>query len=135
MLRLILLLRTQGIQGLTPSAQPAAAPGQADAAPAAPQSPTAPQPTATCTAPFLTDLTGGDSGEEVRRVQVFLNTYAGASIPTTGFYGRQTSDALVKFQETYFDEILGPWNFSAGTGIWGPTSRAKANQLMGCTNT
>jgi hypothetical protein len=50
-----------------------------------------------------------NDGEQVRRLQTFLNQYEGESLPITGFYGPMTRRALERFQSKYFEDILLPW--------------------------
>lgn len=72
------------------------------------------------------------SGNNIVRLQVFLNEHAGAKLPITGYYYTQTRAAVTAFQEKYREQILSPLGFTRGTGFWGPASRAFANKLVGC---
>jgi hypothetical protein len=87
---------------------------------------------------FTTNFRQGQSGAEVMQIQKFLNTMAdtrvaasGAGSPgnETSFFGPATAAAVRKFQEKYAADILTPVGLSAGTGYWGPSTRAKANAL------
>lgn len=89
---------------------------------------------------FSEDLSTGDSGEEARLVQVFINEVvpgiqvaeSGAGSPgnETDYYGSLTAAAVSEFQEQYSAEVLDPVNLSSGSGYWGPSSRAHANTLL-----
>ncbi len=82
---------------------------------------------------FTKELNYGDRGREVWYLQVFLknqgiNIYPEGKI--TGYFGRLTKAAVIRFQQKYKEEILAPWGFTRGTGIIGRTTRAKINQLI-----
>ena len=79
----------------------------------------------------------GNTGGEVMWVQQFLNNHdaqvaaSGAGSPgnETDYFGSRTKAAVAAFQNMYAADILAPVGLSAGTGYWGPSSRAKANAL------
>ncbi|MCG2690344.1 peptidoglycan-binding protein, partial [Candidatus Parcubacteria bacterium] len=80
-----------------------------------------------------TNLKLGSSGEAVRLLQTWLAkdlaVYPEGII--SGYFGSLTKAAVIKFQEKYKADILDPWNFTSGTGIVGPTTRAKLSELFG----
>lgn len=92
-----------------------------------------------CETEFNSDLSMGDSGSEVMQLQVFLNEQvdglevasSGAGSPgnETEHFGSLTQAAVIDFQEKYASEVLAPHDLTSGTGYWGRTSRAKANEL------
>ncbi len=85
--------------------------------------------------PFNTDLEPGDRGDAVKRLQIFLNnqelgvTERGEE---TNLYGARTELAVEAFQEKYADEILIPLNLTKGTGVFGPSTRKKVNNMQLC---
>lgn len=91
----------------------------------------------TCDYLFTQDLSMGADSAEVMQVQKFLNgkgfmvASAGAGSPgmETTYFGSLTSAAVAAFQNAYASEILAPVGLTAGTGYWGPSTRAKANML------
>lgn len=93
-----------------------------------------------CPYVWTRSLGQGSTGTDVMRLQKFLNMSAdtrlaisGAGSPglETQYYGPITAAAVAKFQTKYRAEILAPLGLSNATGYFGPSSRAKANQL--CT--
>jgi hypothetical protein len=86
---------------------------------------------------FTQSLKKGSTGGEVMWVQKFLNnhgamvTASGAGSPgnETSTFGPATAAAVKKFQEANAADILTPVGLTAGTGNWGPSTRAKANAL------
>lgn len=71
----------------------------------------------------------GMTGEDVRALQTFLNTQ-GFKVSTTSYFGPITKNAVTKFQELYFDDILKPQGLKKGSGIYGPSTRAKVLQIQ-----
>jgi hypothetical protein len=77
--------------------------------------------------------------DDVKRLQMFLNqdsetrlSEKGAGSPgqETMYFGKKTRNAVIRFQEKYFDEVLKPWNFKRGTGYVGDSTLAKINSLI-----
>ncbi len=95
-------------------------------------------PSMTCN--FTRNLTTGDTGADVKALQEFLNAQGytvatvGAGSPgnETEYFGPATAGAVAAFQEAYASEILAPLGLTAGTGYFGASTRAKANEL--CTD-
>ena len=56
-------------------------------------------------------LKSGDSGEDIRCLQRFLN-----------WSGPLTANALIKWQNANAFQVLTPIGLTAGTGFWGPMS-------------
>lgn len=86
---------------------------------------------------FTQSLKKGSTGGEVMWVQKFLNSHgaqvaaSGAGSPgnETSTFGPATAAAVKKFQELHAADVLTPVGLTAGTGNWGPSTRAKANAL------
>jgi hypothetical protein len=87
---------------------------------------------------FLRNLQVGSRGEDVRNLQVFLNTNgftvsdsgAGARGSETILFGTKTKQALIRFQNYYKDKILTPLGLQNGTGYFGPSTRNFVNSLI-----
>jgi peptidoglycan hydrolase-like protein with peptidoglycan-binding domain len=89
-------------------------------------------------ATFSRDLEWGMSGEDVRRLQVILNSDPGTRIAESGigspgnetdYFGEKTTDAVRRFQEKYRNEVLTPGGFTSSTGYVGPLTRTKLEEL------
>ncbi len=87
---------------------------------------------------FQRDLHLGDQGEDVRRLQIFLNGH-GAPVAETGvgsrgrettLYGQKTQRAVAAFQTLHQAEVLSPVKLVRGTGIFYKTTRELANALV-----
>jgi peptide/nickel transport system substrate-binding protein len=85
---------------------------------------------------FTKNLEFGDKGNEVEKLQKclakFSDIYPSGEI--TGYFGKQTREAVIKFQEKYRKDVLDPWNFSKGTGIVSKTTRKKLNEVCNQPN-
>ncbi|MDO8604103.1 MAG: IPT/TIG domain-containing protein [bacterium] len=89
-------------------------------------------------ATFTRTLSLGMRGDDVRALQVFLNTDSDTRVAESGvgsvgnetsYFGAGTKRGLVKFQEKYRAEILTPNGLPFGTGIFGPKTREKIKAL------
>ena len=88
---------------------------------------------------FLRNLSLGNTGEDVRQLQIFLNVDPDTRVALTGlgspgnettYFGTLTKNAVAAFQEKYKTEILFPLNLSKGTGYLGESTRNKLNALF-----
>ncbi|MES2023148.1 MAG: peptidoglycan-binding domain-containing protein [Patescibacteria group bacterium] len=80
----------------------------------------------------------GSKGEEVKRLQEFLNTH-GYIVATTGAgsighettsFEAATKNALMKLQQDHFSEILTPQGLKGPTGIFAKWSKDYANSVL-----
>lgn len=89
-------------------------------------------------------LRQGSTGADVKELQVLLNkdpetriAASGAGSPgrETSSFGALTRQAVIKFQSKYADEVLYSVGLSFPTGVVGPQTRNKLNQLFGSNTT
>jgi peptide/nickel transport system substrate-binding protein len=80
---------------------------------------------------FTKNLSYGAKGKEVENLQKclakFEDVYPERKI--TGYFGKKTKKAVIRFQEKYPDEILKPAGLTQGNGRVGPLTRAKLNEV------
>lgn len=85
---------------------------------------------------FTRNLRQGDRGEDVKRLQQFLNTN-GFLVAKTGMgspgkespvFGPALQRALARFQEAHPETLLTPFGLKKGTGIFGTQTRLLINQ-------
>lgn len=80
---------------------------------------------------FKSRLTKGSKGKEVTELQKclakFPDIYPEGEI--TGYFGEKTKQAVIKFQEKYYEDVLKPWDYTKGTGTVGKSTRAKLNEI------
>ncbi len=93
---------------------------------------------ATSSGTFTRSLTVGSRGEDVKRLQQYLNQ-KGFTISTTGggspgnetdYFGAKTKQAVIKLQNAYKDAILTPAGLSQGTGYFGPSTIKYVNSTL-----
>ena len=80
---------------------------------------------------ITTDLRYGDHGDEARLLQAWLakdrDVYPEGIV--SGWFGPLTRAAVIRFQEKYASDILGPQGLSKGTGIVDGLTRKKLNDM------
>jgi peptidoglycan hydrolase-like protein with peptidoglycan-binding domain len=74
----------------------------------------------------------GDRGENVKKVQQFLNIVRGERLNINGVYGPLTKEATKRFQRAYKKDILSIIQLSFISGNWNAKTRLKANTFLGC---
>ncbi|MDP2910494.1 MAG: ABC transporter substrate-binding protein [bacterium] len=80
---------------------------------------------------FKSKLSSGSQGKEVTELQKclakFEDIYPNGQI--SGYFGAQTEEAVIKFQEKYYQDVLEPYGLSKGTGTVGAGTRKKLNEI------
>ena len=93
---------------------------------------------ASTTPSFLRNLRQGDRGDDVLRLQQFLNTHGfilakagnGSIGNETIVFGPALKRALTRFQEAYISELLPPFGLKNGTGIFREKTRELVNEML-----
>jgi hypothetical protein len=84
---------------------------------------------------FSRTLRLGMKGEDVRQLQIYLNTH-GYPVSTTGagslgketiYFGKATMQALIRFQEAKMAQVLKSLGLTKGTGLFGPATMKVVN--------
>ena len=70
---------------------------------------------------------------EVRKLEAFLNTYEGESLPMNGVYDKRDELAVKRFQEKYRADVLTPWGMNKPSGFVYKTTLDKINKIY-CDN-
>jgi len=87
---------------------------------------------------FERNLRLGDSGPDVKALQVILNANPLTHVASSGpgspgdestYFGFLTKQALIRYQELHSQDILIPAGLASGTGYFGLLSRAFVNSL------
>jgi len=84
---------------------------------------------------FRKDLKLGSQGKEVEELQKCLikALVGGSDIypegKISGYFGKETQKAVIKFQEKYAEDILKPKNLKKGTGVVNKKTRDKLNEI------
>ncbi len=89
---------------------------------------------------FTETLKQGSRGEAVRYLQILLNQDVETTVNSKGrgggagnettFLGEATTQAIIKFQNKYKEEVLLPAHLLIGNGTVGQHTRAKLNSLL-----
>jgi peptidoglycan hydrolase-like protein with peptidoglycan-binding domain len=81
------------------------------------------------------------TGNDVKQLQSFLNeqgftvvkTGPGSPGQETNIFGPATKAALIRFQNTYADDILAPSGLRQGNGVFGPATMKKIQSILNAT--
>ena len=88
---------------------------------------------------FTEDMYNGYNSDQVKMLQIFLNSDTRTIVNTTGpgspsnettYYGNATQNAVERFQTIYKAEILEPLGLSSPTGLVGSRTRSILNQIL-----
>jgi hypothetical protein len=91
-----------------------------------------------CPYSWTRNLQVGSTGNDVLKLQQFLNADPSTEIATSGIgslgnettnYGGRTKQAVAAFQEKYAADVLTPIGLTTGTGAVGTLTRSKLNAL------
>lgn len=75
----------------------------------------------------------GSVGGDIEKIRNFLNQqFPELRLKRTIMYTKAMSNAVKRYQQTYYSDIIIPAGLSQVTGMWARFSVAQANRLMGC---
>lgn len=66
---------------------------------------------------------------EVLKVQYFMNKFEGENLALSSVFDQPTFDAVSRFQDKYFSDILAPWGHTAPTGFVYILTKKKINEI------
>ncbi|MFA6340877.1 MAG: peptidoglycan-binding domain-containing protein [Candidatus Paceibacterota bacterium] len=78
---------------------------------------------------FTRTLNVGSSGRDVMALKKIISLEFNTSIESSATFSEQTKTGVINLQEKYATELLIPNGLSAGTGVVGPSTIGKLNQL------
>lgn len=91
------------------------------------------EPIVVTACPFFKEYVSyGDRGNDVKKIQLFLNIVRGEKLPVSGVYGPLTKAATKRFQQAYKKDVFNILKLSFISGNWNEATRIKANQAIGC---
>jgi peptidoglycan hydrolase-like protein with peptidoglycan-binding domain len=74
----------------------------------------------------------GDTGETVKKIQMFLNVVQGERLPVSGVFGPLTRAAVKRFQLAYKKDFFTMLKSVFISGNWNEETQIKANKAIGC---
>lgn len=74
----------------------------------------------------------GDTGDTVKKVQMFLNVVQGEKLPVSGVFGPLTRAAVKRFQLAYKKDFFTMLKSVFVSGNWNEETQIKANKAIGC---
>ncbi len=69
--------------------------------------------------------------DDVKKLETFLNDFQGEKLDVNGIYEQKDFEAVKRFQQKYFTDIISPFNGKQVTGIVAQYTRGKIN-LLNC---
>jgi peptidoglycan hydrolase-like protein with peptidoglycan-binding domain len=91
------------------------------------------QPVTITACPYFTTYSKyGDRGQDVKKIQQFLNIVQGETLGVSGVYGPLTRDAVKRFQRVHKKYVFSFISLDLISGNWNVSTQAKANEVIGC---
>lgn len=80
---------------------------------------------------YFSDYIGfqNNNPEAVKKLENFLNNYEGEKLSVDGAYDEKDRVAVMRFQNKYKKDILGPWGLNLATGFVYITTKNKINEI------
>jgi hypothetical protein len=95
-----------------------------------------PAPTSDSCPYFKQWLKVGSKGNEVKKLQLFLNAHMRDNLDINGNYDKKVEAVVHRFQKKYYEDTISPWNkaFKSGntTGRFYKTTKETAEIIIGC---
>jgi hypothetical protein len=70
-----------------------------------------------------------NNSEEVKKLEIFLNSHEGEKLEVNGIYESADVAAVRRFQQKYYNDIIKPFGGKSTTGVVGTFTRGKINVL------
>lgn len=81
---------------------------------------------------FTTYMRQGDTRPQAKALRKFLNVFMGTSLPLTQNYDAELKQAVINYQNTYWQMVLAPWDLKQGegTGYYFKTTSTATNKVI-----